>query len=485
MTFCRIHVSALSSILLGCLLAAACAINPATGKRQLVLISEQQELAIGRENDKAVSAEMGLYDDAGLQAYVQDLGARLASRSERPDLDWTFRVVDDPVVNAFALPGGYIYVTRGILAHMNNEAELASVIGHEIGHVTARHGVSQMSKAQLAQLGLGVGAIFAPEKTQQFGGLVSTGLGLAFLKFGRDDERQADDLGLRYMVVGGYDPQPMVDMFDMLDQVSSASGGGSVPAWMSTHPAPENRGARTRSRIAALNRDFSDWTVDREEFLARIDGVSFGEDPRQGYFKENAFFHPDMRFRMVFPKGWKLQNMRQAVVGVSEEQDAAIQLTLAGGDNPESALREFIAQSGMRSTGPSMGSISGLRTAGDGFVATSDDGNLQGRVGFIEYEGQVFRLLGYCPEYRWSAYESSIRGALASFDRLTDRRALDVQPRQLKVVRVDRAMTLAELASRHGASVPVETLALINRIDAGTRLEPGRSYKLITGGVLP
>jgi predicted Zn-dependent protease len=479
------HRFAFAMAVLGCLLGTACAINPATGKRQLTLISERQEIDIGRENDKAITAQMGLYDDEGLQAYVQDLGQRLASRSERPDLDWTFRVVDDPVVNAFALPGGYIYITRGILAHMNSEAELASVVGHEIGHVTARHSVSQMSKAQLAQIGLGVGTIMAPEQAQRFGSLAEAGLGLVFLKYGRDDERQADDLGLRYMVVGGYDPRPMADMFDMLDRVSAASGGERAPGWMSTHPAPENRRERSEEKIAALNRDFTGWTVDRDGFLAKIDGIAFGEDPRQGYFKESRFYHPDMRFRMDFPEGWKLQNLRQAVVASSPERDAVSQLTLSGADTPEQALNEFFSQTGIRRTGPSMGSISGMRTAGDGFVVTTEQGNLQGRVGFVAHGGRVFQLLGYCVEHRWSSYESAIRRTLASFDQLTDQRALGVQPKRLKAVRVDRAMTLGEFASAHRATVPVETLALINRLDVDSGLAPGKTYKVITGGELP
>jgi predicted Zn-dependent protease len=374
MTADRYHRAALTALLLTCLVGTACAINPATGKRQLVLISERQEIEIGRENDAAISSQMGLYEDEALQAYVQQLGTRLASGSERPDLEWTFRVVDDPVVNAFALPGGYIYITRGILAHMNNEAELAAVVGHEIGHVTARHGVSQMSKAQLAQIGLNVGAIVAPEQAERFGGLAQTGLGLLFLKYGRDDERQADDLGLRYMVGDGYDPRPMADMFDMLDRVSAASGAGRVPGWMSTHPAPVNRRARAESQIASAQRDVSSGKVEQQSFLRRIDGIAFGDDPRQGYFKGSSFLHPDMRFRMEFPDGWELQNMRQAVQGRSAEKDAVVQLTLASAATPEEALAEFFSGSDLRRTGPAMGSISGLRTAGDGFAVETEQG---------------------------------------------------------------------------------------------------------------
>ncbi len=203
-------------------LASGCSVNPATGKRQLSLIPESQEIAMGQQYDQQAAGSLGLYDDPELAAYVSALGKELAATSERPDLPWTFRVVDDPTVNAFALPGGYIYVTRGILAHLESEAELAGVVGHEIGHVTARHSVNQISKQQLAGLAT-MGAMIAKPELQQFGGLAETGLGLMFLKFGRDDERQSDDLGLRYLQRANYDPRPMADVMEMLDLVSSAS----------------------------------------------------------------------------------------------------------------------------------------------------------------------------------------------------------------------------------------------------------------------
>ncbi len=179
-------------------LPAGCATNPATGQRQLSLISENQEIQMGLEADPSVVSSMGLDPDSGRQRYVRELGMRLARVSERPNLPWTFRVIDDPVVNAFAIPGGHIYVTRGILAHLNSEAELASVIGHEIGHVTARHSVTQMSQQQLMQLGLVVGVALKPGLAK-YAGVASQGMQLLFLKYSRDDESQADQLGLRYI----------------------------------------------------------------------------------------------------------------------------------------------------------------------------------------------------------------------------------------------------------------------------------------------
>jgi predicted Zn-dependent protease len=359
------------------------------------------------------------------------------------------------------------------------------VVGHEIGHVTARHSVSQMSKAQLAQIGLGLGSVLAPEQAARFGQLAETGLGVAFLKFGRDDERQADDLGLRYLVAAGYDPRPMAGVFDMLDRVSAASGADAVPGWLSTHPAPENRRERAAERIAALDYDFAKMPTGEQAFREQIDGMTFGDDPRQGYFEDTVFLHPTLAFRVEFPAGWKLENSRQAVIGANADGDAIVELTLAAESTPEAALQKFLSQSGLTRTGPAMGSISGLPTAGDGFVAEIEGGRLRGRVGFVAYGGRVFRLLGFAPEYRWSTHEPAIRRALASFDRLTDRRALEIEPRRLRIVRAERAMTLDELARAHGATVPIETLALINRLEPGARLQAGGAYRVVVGGSAP
>ncbi len=197
----------LSAFLLASSSLHGCSTNPATGEKQLNLVGEQQEIAMGKEASQQVDSSMGLYQDAGLQNYVASLGKRLAAVSERPNLPWKFQVVDDPSVNAFALPGGFIYVTRGILTYLNNEAELVGVMGHETGHVTAEHSVNQMSKQQLAQLGLGLGAMLKPDWAQKYGQLAMAGMSLLFLKFSRDDESQADELGLRYMEKLRYNPQ--------------------------------------------------------------------------------------------------------------------------------------------------------------------------------------------------------------------------------------------------------------------------------------
>lgn len=458
-----------------------CPVNPATGERQLILISESQEIEMGRQGSQQVEAVMGLYDDPGLQDYVNRIGQELATQSEKPNLPWSFKVVDDVIVNAFALPGGFIFVTRGILAHFNSEAELAGVLGHEIGHVTARHSAEQLSRAQFAQIGLVAGSVFVPEFAP-YADLAGGGLGLLFLKFGRDDERQADDLGFRYMTRVGYDPREMVDVFDLLSRVSAAAGGGSVPGWLSTHPDPGERLERMEQRLAEYGGTPGN-AVRREEYLDKIDGMVFGENPRNGFFRDQEFLHPDLEFRLSFPAGWEKQNTPQAVVGVSPERDAVIQLSLGKGSSVDEAARQFLGQEGITVGGTNRNAVNGLAAYWAEFSASTQDGNqIRGLATFIEYGGRVFQILGYSTSNRFSSYNDAFRRSLGSFDKLTDPQALNVQPRRIELVQLDRSLTIEGFAQRYPSTVPVATLALINGFAEGETIPAGTTLKRVVGG---
>ena len=277
----RTHGAALAFLLIGGV--AGCATNPATGEREISLIGESQEIQMGREADPQVVASLGLYEDEAVQRYVNQIGQRLAAASERPDLPWTFRVIDDPTVNAFALPGGYIYITRGILTHLNSEAELAGILGHEIAHVTARHAVSQISRAQLAQLGVGLGMILVPELAV-FGDLAGAGLQLLFLSYGRGAENEADELGVRYLRRTNYEPTELADVMLMLERASQISeSSGRVPEWLSTHPNPANRVRNILAEVRNTRAEAAgsgSAVVRRDEYIRRIDGMVFGMNPR-------------------------------------------------------------------------------------------------------------------------------------------------------------------------------------------------------------
>jgi predicted Zn-dependent protease len=271
---------ALLLLLLPALAATGCATNPATGRSQLSFFGEEAELAMGRDVAEEIAASGAVYGDEELAGYVAEVGGRLAEASERPYLPWSFQVLDDPGINAFALPGGWVYVTRGILAHLESEAELAAVLGHEIGHVTARHSVNQMSKQILASAAL-LAASIHDEDIARWAGLGELGLGLMFLQHGRSDERQADDLGLRYVLRAGYDPQEMPELFAMLERVGEAAAAGGLPTWLSSHPDPGARRVRIAEEVSRLQAAGAPLPerIEREGYLERIAGLPYGPDP--------------------------------------------------------------------------------------------------------------------------------------------------------------------------------------------------------------
>jgi predicted Zn-dependent protease len=455
-----------------------CSVNPATGKRSLSLISESQEIDIGKDADQQIVASMGLYEDQQLQSYVEMLGKSLASKSERPNLPWTFRVIDDPVVNAFALPGGFIYITRGILSHMNSEAELVGVLGHEIGHVTAKHSVNRISTMQLTQIGFGIAMIARPE-LQQYSQFAELGFGLLFLKFSRDDERQADELGLRYMVKENHDPREMAQVMRTLQRASQAAGGGGIPQWLSTHPDPQNRVELINSQIEKMDIDLDKTVVNREEFLSRLDNMTFGNNPREGYFVGNTFNHPELQFSFNFPQGWNTINQKQAVIGISPKEDAIIQISLAAQNAPEQAANTFFAQQGISAANQQQLNINGMPSYKGNFTAQTEQGNLYGDATFISYGGRVYQVLSYTSQQLWNNYSAAIGGAINSFNRVTDQQILNVQPQRLRIVTLDQDMTLQEFYQRFPSVVPVETLAMINQVNTGDRLAKGQRVKQV------
>jgi predicted Zn-dependent protease len=478
----RIRFLAAGLVLAPLLAASGCAVNPVTGQRQLALISESQEIQMGQQAAGEVEQSIGLVPDPALQQYVHEIGIRLASASERPELPWSFKVVDDPSPNAFALPGGPIYVTRGLLTLMDSEADLAAVLGHEIGHITARHAVTQISRAQLAQVGLGLGSIFVPQ-IQSLGQVLGAGMQLLFLHYGRDAERQSDELGFRYSLSQGYDVREMDDVFEALRRVGEQEGRSPLPTWAASHPGPEERIASTQERIAQLEARPGELRVGAAEYLDRINGLVYGENPRQGFFENNVFYHPDLRFRFSVPQGWQTRNLAQAVVGVSERQDAALQLTFSPVQGADQAARAFLNQQGMRALQSSRENINGIPAVVSAFQAQTQEGVVQGWVGFLDHQGRTYQLLAYAPSGAIRGYDNLFRQVIASFGPVTDQRILNVQPDRVEIVRLESTMSLAEFNSRFPSAVPLDELVIINQQeDANTPLPGGTRVKRVVPG---
>jgi predicted Zn-dependent protease len=459
---------------------ANCAVNPATGQREVSLVSEAQEIQLGEQTAEAARAAIGVYGDSGLQRYVRGLGERLSEVTERSSLPWTFAVVDDPEVNAFAAPGGKIFVTRGILSYLGSEAELAGVLGHEAGHVTARHTARQITRQQLFGVGLIAGAIFSSTIAQNVGA-IQQGLGLLFLSYSRGDESQADELGFRYVRRLNYDPREMANTFATLQRVGELSGGGRVPTWASTHPDPGDRHTKAEQRAAAVPLDsLQRSTVNRDQYLRAIDGMVFGINPRQGYFEANHFYHPDLRFRIDFPSGWQYQNQAQAVSAISSANDAIVQLSLGGTQSADALMQQFTRQEGVQTGSVQRVTVNGLPGQTAEFQAQDGQGNtLAGRVMYLTYGGNTYQLLGYTLSAKYGSYAGAMSGAMQSFGQLTDPTALNKQPVHLQVVRLPRAMTIEEFYRQYPSPVRLEIIAAINGVTAGQTMPAGYMAKRV------
>ena len=440
---------------------------------------------MGQQYSEQIAATMPVYDDAGLQAYVDDIGQRLAATSERPNLPWSFTVLDDAAVNAFAVPGGYLYVTRGILTHFNSEAELGAVLGHEIGHVTARHSVGQMSRQQLLGGLLGVGSILS-DQVRSVGQLGAVAIGIFSLSHSRSDEHQADELGVRYTLRDGYDPREAIKVHTMLGRQTALRGGRGIPNWLATHPSSADRIDRIHAQVAEIpDVTLAATRVLPDEFLSEVDGVTFGLDPREGFFQGGRFLHPDLRFECTFPDEWQIANFTQAVVGQSPREDAIIQLTLSDTGGHADAARAFFRQEGVRSRRVDRASVNGFPATIGTFDAAEEGGSVSGVVGFIDYSDRTLQILGYTLTQRLNTYDGMFRSVIGSFDRLTDPVALAVQPLRVDVRRVRRPTTIAALVEAEGNPLSAEELALVNGVEPDTMLSRGERYKWIVGTLPP
>ena len=464
-----------------------CARNPVTGKREIVLVSEGQELALGAESHVAAQSEYGFLDQPAVQTYVQQVGKKLAVVSHRPNLEWHYTAVDSPVINAFAIPGGYVYFTRGILAYINNEAELAGVMGHEIGHVTARHSVSQITRSQAAQIGLGAASILSPT-VGKFGDLAGGALGVWFLKFGRDDERQADQLGVEYAARAGYDPREVSNFFDVLRRLSETSDRETIPGWLSTHPDPGERVTATRAAaqqwITQLSLTPERMVVNRDAHLRSLEGVVFGDNPREGFVEEGRFYHPELQFQISFPSGWQVENTRTAVYAIAPDNAAQIQFKLADvpqGTTAEGYARQLAAQGLTPQSGGPI-TINGNRAYLALYALRDENGGaVPALVAFIEYRQQLYEILGPMADLQRS--RTPIESAIRSFDRLTNQRILAMQPDRLRIYTTRQGDTLESLAARYAnPRVTAADLALLNRLPTTQSLTDGRLIKVVEKG---
>ena len=465
--------------------------NFITGESQRGAYTWEQEVQLGTEADQQISQQYGIYSDADVQRYVERIGNEVLQTSAYTDestpvevrnTPFYFRVLDSPVVNAFALPGGYIYVTRGLLAYLENEAQLAVVLGHEIGHVLGRHSSEQAARSQLNQFGLLGAAVLGgvvgggqvAEGILNYGGQATQ---LLTLKYGRGAEREADRAGVAYAEFAGYDAAEAARFFVALERLS-ASSGGSLPTFLSTHPDPAER-AQSIPELASQY-DPQGTETNAAVYLRTVEGIIVGEDPRQGFVEGNSFYHPELRFQLSFPQGWRTQNSPAAFVIAEPNGQAVVQLTLAQGTSARDAAQTFANQQGVQVTGSGAVSVG----VGQAFRVEGTAQQQNGSVGFsgtfIEYGGNVYQILGLTAANALRQYAGTFRGVAESFERLTNNRYLNREPSRLEVTTLNRPTTLSALL--RGRTLPngltEEEVAIMNQVTLGETIPTGRRVKL-------
>ena len=480
---CRKKIFLLAAL---ALLATGCATNPVTKQPDFVLMSEEQEISIGREMNPDILKQYGDYPAAELQNYVSSVGKRLADVSDRPDLFFHFRVVNTPVVNAFALPGGYVYVTRGLLAYANSESELAGVLGHEIGHVTARHAVRQYSKAASYSIATGIASILVPG-VSNFGQIAD----IAFLAisngYSRDYEREADRLGVKYALKAGYDPKAVSTFLHTLELLDTMKGQKTYHSLFATHPKTEERVTLAESAADTKNTPHpTPLRVGRETYLKQIDGLLFGPDPKEGVVIGSQFRHPDLRIAITFPQGWNIDNRPDAVIAKNPAKELYLLFRMED-LNKKSSIAE-IAHNLARKLGFS--EMTGSATAINGldaYVGTYAGrfeklGEINARIGFIRAEDALHYIIGFARPADFAAALPFFNAAIQSFRQISLSEAQAIKPSRIRLHTVQQGETI-DLLCKALAKTPddAKTMALINALDPKTALlKPGAVIKVIT-----
>jgi len=476
-------------VLLSCVaFLAGCAINPVSGRNELSLISPAREKEIGKEAAKHVEAEMGLVDDKRLADYVNQVGKRVAAESPLQGVDYTFHVVDMGEPNAFALPGGYVYVTRGILAVTTSEDELAGVLGHEIGHVAARHAVQRVSRAAplgvLTGLGAATAGLVSPTLGEVVGSFGTAANEMLLAPYGRDQEREADRVGAEMSAKAGFDPTALAEALRGLEREEAITHKGRAggASFFATHPPLPERAETVRAFAATLPRGAHRPVVATDAaYLEKLDGLVIGKSAAQGVFDGQRFVHPELQFTVDFPAGWKTQNSRDAVGASAPDGRAAIVLDVAAlGNDPMDALRATDKASGTDLAARAVPTtINGAKAAE--VVASplrTEVGVLTITVTVIAHGGRLYRIIGAARPADAAANAAAFRTSARSFRTATAPELARIRESRLRIARARAGETISALVTRTGSMWEPAMVAAANGLPDGVRLANGQLVKV-------
>lgn len=465
------------------LLMQACSTNPVTGKTQLAM-SEEWGIQAGKQYHQEILKQYSVYDDPELQEYVNDIGQRLAKKSHRPDLPFTFTLLDSPQVNAFALPGGYVYITRGIMAYMTKESHLAGVIGHEIGHVTGRHGAQRARQQQLAGVAstlvvIGTGSRELGQASQMLGGALMSG-------YGRSQELESDRLGAEYIAKNNYDVDDMIGVIGILKDQElfarerAAAEGRPVQSYhgvFSTHPRNDKR-LQEVIKAADQYRDLSQPVADNGRFLELTNGMSFGDSEAQGITRSNKFYHKSLDLFVEFPEGWNIQNSPTQLVAVAPDGSQAIRMQMDQVAPPVDVSRYLASKFGQVSQTRRLETSEDQAYAGVATVRDRQTGQTQDvLVSMVTRGNQAFVMSGFgktvLPNRVFSQVAKSVRKLKKSEQPLA-------AGRKIKLVQAKRGDTIKSLAKRSNLDKYAEAnIRLINNLYPDGEPVVGQMVKII------
>lgn len=469
--------------MLACL--SGCSTNPATGQQQFTaLMSPQQEAQVGADEHSKIMKSYGTVDNAALESYVRAVGAKVAAKTERPDVKYQFFVLDDPMVNAFALPGGYVYVTRGLLAQANSEAELAAVLGHEVGHITGRHSAERYSRGVVTSLGAMVlsAALDNPTASQALG----VGSDLFLKSYSREQENESDYLGLRYMTRAGYHPSGMPAFLTALEANTSLQGqingqSGQGPSWFSTHPLTASR---IQSTIAQAKQYPQEGTINRDAYLNKISGMTYGDSAKQGLVRDNVFYHPHMDFTFAAPEGFTISNQPRQVIA-SHKGTGTVILFDAASVKQSMSAQAFMQDIWMK--GDKLGDterieINGMDAATASFPGTVSGRSVTIRIVAVKWSRDTFfRFQIAIPQGVPGGLMEELKRTTYSLRRMTAAEKRDIQPYKIRVVTAKAGDTVGSLARRMPyKTYQEERFRTLNAMIPGQGLAAGQKYKIIS-----
>jgi len=467
-------------------LLSSCARNPVTGKKEFSLMSESQEIALGKESDPSIVSQYGVYENALMQAFINEKGKAMAAISHRPNLPYEFKILDSPVVNAFAVPGGYVYFTRGIMGHFNNEAEFAGVLGHEIGHITARHSANQYSRQMITQI-LFIGGMVVSEQFRRFGDAAQQGIGLLFLKFSRDHETESDKLGVNYSTKIGYDAKEMAGFFNTLKRLSG--GNSSMPSFLSTHPDPGDRfnNVNKLATEAQLNLDKSTLKINRNNYLKLIDGLIYGEDPKQGYVENNNFYHPELKFTFPIPSGWNALNSPAQLQMAPADGKALMTLGVAAGTNLQDAKNSIVTENKfvvIESSDINVNGLPAIAMLADLPSEPAQNGQaaqeLRILTYLIQYNNMIYKFYGLSTKADFNNYFSTFQNTMKNFKVLTDSAKLNKKATVIKIITANKTAPLRQLLIENNTTeAQLNELAILNGMELTDIVDSGTMFKVL------